>query len=70
MPVSAWISGGMGTPGLTSVLHSVTRGAATSAGIGLDPDDADLRDGVGRRRRAGGLEVDEGEGGREEAHDE
>jgi hypothetical protein len=25
MPVSAWISGGIGMPGLTSVLHSVTR---------------------------------------------
>ena len=57
-------------PGLTSVLHSVTRGLARPRGIGLDPDDSDLRDRVGRGRRAGGLEVDEGERRREEAHDE
>jgi hypothetical protein len=32
MPVSAWISGGMGTPGLTSVLHSVTAGSPLPSG--------------------------------------
>ncbi len=37
-------------------------------GIGIDAHDADLRDGVGRGGRAGGFEVDEGQGGREQAH--
>ena len=31
MPVSAWIAGGIGTSGSTSVLHSVTQGAAPAA---------------------------------------
>ena len=52
---------------MTSVLHSLTRGAR-AVGVGVDADDADLGDPVLAGARAGGFEVDEGERGGEEAH--
>ncbi len=45
-------------------------GRRRTGGIGLDANDSDLRDRVGRSRRPRGFEVDEGEGGREQAHGE
>src|SRR4051812_1128177 len=68
LPVSASIPAGIGTPRLTSVLHSETGTAMLSPGE-LDPDDADLCDGVDRRRGSRGLEVDEREDRGEQAHD-
>ena len=67
MPVSAWMAGGIGTPGFTSVDHS-DDGRRAAGRVGVDADDADFGDRVARGRRAGGLEVDEGEGGGKELH--
>jgi hypothetical protein len=61
MPVSAWIAGGIGTSGSTSELHSLTQGDSVQASSTRTIPD--LGAAVGGRARAGGFEIDEGEGG-------